>query len=245
MEAAARAGFGAVEDPEAWRIPAEDWRARLSAAELGLAQVGIYGGDRAKGEKGIAGLPDRRAEFRDTFDEGLDFAAAVGSPLVHVMAGIVPRASRGSAHLECLAENLAHAQTQAARRGLRVIVEPMCREAVPDYLIATPAEATAVIDAAGVDGIGLLLDVYHTAAEGLDPSATIRDLGSRIAHVHLSDYPGRHEPGTGGVDFVALCASLSAIGYSGALGCEYEPARATSDGLDWIDRLTTKEGMIS
>lgn len=232
--AAAEHGFSAVEDPAAWRYPAEFWRNVKAETGLGLSQFGLRAGNRAAGEKGIAALPDRRSEFREALSDGLAFVDATGCRLIHVMSGVIPPDERTPAHDDCLAENLALAAREAGRIGAQVIIEPMCDEAVPGYVIRTPQDALTIVEAAGNPGIGLLLDVFHTAAEGLDPAETIRTLGSRIAHVHFSDRPGRHEPGSGRSDFSAIRSALEDINYRGFLGCEYTPVTDTRSGLGWM-----------
>ena len=55
----------------------------------------------------------------------------------------------------------------------------------------------------------------------------------RIGHIQLADTPGRHEPGTGEINFPFLFAHLDALGYAGWVGCEYVPATTTEAGLGW------------
>ena len=114
-------------------------------------QLGLSSGDASKGEKGLGIFPERRAEFRASVTEALDYAEAVGASMVHAMAGILPPAQRAQHHWDCYVENLAFAAAEARPRGIKVIVEPMSQGAVPDYFIATPDRAARAIAEAGED----------------------------------------------------------------------------------------------
>ncbi len=234
IAAATRCGFTGVEHPAPYAVPAADMAAWLRSAGAHYVQFGLHSGDASKGEKGLGIFPERRDEFRASVTEALDYAEAIRASMVHAMAGILPPAQRGRHHWDCYVENLALAARAAAPRGITVIVEPMSQGAVPDYFIATPDEAARVIGEAGEENIGLLLDVFHTASAGLDVEQEIAKHAALLAHVHIADHPGRHEPGSGTVDFGRLERALRAARYDGFLGCEYSPAGSTEAGLGWL-----------
>ena len=154
--------------------------------------------------------------------------------MVHAMAGILPPAQRAQQHWDCYVENLAFAAAEARTRGIKVIVEAMSQAAVPDYFIATPDDAARAIAAAGEANLGLLLDVFHTVSTGLDVEQEIAKHAALLAHVHIADFPGRHEPGSATVDFDKLELALRKAGYDGFLGCEYNPIGSTEAGLEWL-----------
>ncbi|UIJ70695.1 hydroxypyruvate isomerase family protein [Aurantimonas sp. HBX-1] len=236
IAAARAAGFSAIEHPAPYAVPAADMAALLREAGLPYVQFGLRSGDASRGEKGIAIFPDRRDEFRANLAEGLDYAEAVGVRMLHAMAGVLPAAEWRPEHRACYLENLGLAAEEAGKRGIRIIVEAMSPGAVPDYFLPTAASAREAIAEAGHANLGLLLDVFHTVAAGDDPVQAIHDSGETIAHVHIADHPGRHEPGSGRIDFAAVRSALDAIGYAGFIGCEYVPAGVTADGLGWLPR---------
>lgn len=82
----------------------------------------------------------------------------------------------------------------------------------------------------------VLVDVFHAASNGEDVPAFLRAHPGQIAHLHLADFPNRHEPGTGQIDFFSLAQALKDIGFTGALGLEYSPAGDTLSGLNWRSR---------
>lgn len=231
LAAAARDGFTAVEHPEPWAIAAPEMAGRLD--DLGLTFSQVTSGMGGPGEKGLASLPGREAAFRAGFARALDYAQAVGCPFVHPMAGVGGDAAtyRG---------NLDWAVRACDGTGVRVLVEAIT---IAGYHLATLAAACALQDA--LDGrIALLFDSYHAAVLGEDPPQWVRANAPRIGHVHVADHPGRHEPGTGSVDFAALLDALTDAGYAGAIGFEYLPSVPTpaSTGFlpGWAARLSRK-----
>ena len=234
IAAATRCGFEGVEHPAPYAVPATEMAGWLKAAGARYVQLGLRSGDASKGEKGLGIFPGRRDEFRSSVAEALDYAEAVGASLVHAMAGILPPGGRAREHWDCYVENLAFAAREARPRGITVIVEPMGQTAVPDYFIATPDDAARAVAEAGEPDLGLLLDVFHTASAGLDVEQEIAKHAALLAHVHLADFPGRHEPGSATLDFERIERALQRAGYAGVLGCEYEPVGATEAGLGWL-----------
>lgn len=231
LAAAARDGFTAVEHPEPWEIPASEMARRL--ADLDLVFPQLSSGMGAPGEKGLAALPGRAGEFRAGFARALDYAGAIGCRFVHPMAGIGGDAATYRANIEW-----------AARRcegtDLRVLVEAIT---IPGYFMSSLEAASELQDDLG-SKIALLFDSYHACAGGHDPAHWVRDNARRIGHVHIADHPGRHEPGTGRIDFPALLEALGAAGYGGAVGFEFIPSAATTATVgflpDWKARLKRK-----
>jgi hydroxypyruvate isomerase len=233
---ATRCGFAAIEHPAPYAVPATEMAGWLRSARARYVQLGLHSGDAAKGEKGLGIFPDRRGEFRESVARGLDYAQTVGATMVHAMAGILPPAQRDQHHWDCYVENLAFAAAEARSRGIRIIVEAMSQDAVPDYFIATPDQAARAIAEAGAENLGLLLDVFHTLSAGLDVEQEIAKHAPLLAHVHIADFPGRHEPGSATVDFDQLEHALRTANFDGFLGCEYTPMGPTEAGLGWLHR---------
>jgi hydroxypyruvate isomerase len=233
VAAAARAGFAAIEFPDPYAIPAADMARALADNGLSYVQLGVIG-DTAQGDKGLAAIAGREAEFHERLQIALDYAAAVGAQYIHVLAGILsPDADRVSAW-SIYVDNLALAVEAAAARGQAIMIEAMSPRGAPGYFLDHPNLALGVIRHIGHRNLGLMVDVFHSANAGVDPAGLVRDAGSSLMHVHLADHPGRHEPGTGAVDFAALLLALDDVRYGRFLGCEYIPKATTAAGLDWL-----------
>lgn len=218
--AAARDGFTAIEHPEPWALPAGEMRALIRDLGLTFTQVTSGMGDPAQGEKGLAALPGREADFRRGFDRAADYALGVGAGFVHPMAGLAPVNDADAR--KTYAANLDWAAERLRGTGLRLLVEAI---AIPGYHLATLAYASEVQDRFGA---AQLFDTYNAAALGVDPSLWITANAARVGHVHIADHPGRHQPGTGTLDFPRILAALQGAGYAGAIGFEYIPSVATS-----------------
>ncbi|NQV85319.1 MAG: TIM barrel protein [Rhodospirillales bacterium] len=233
FQAAAEAGFKAVEFHFPYQWPATDLAEQL--AEHGLQQVLINAppGDWDAGERGIAAVPGRGAEFRDSIALSIEYAKALACPRVHVMAGLQGGDHTGRA-METLAENLSFAAEECGRFGISVLIEALNPADVPGYLIGNTFDALAVLEYVGHDNLYLQYDLYHGAMNAEDMPTTIAENLNAISHMQVASMPGRHEPdGQGSLDYPALFTAIDEIGYTGWIGCEYNPRGATLEGLDW------------
>ncbi len=234
VEAAALAGFDAVEHPQPFAVPATEMAASLRAHELRFAQIAAGVGDASKGEKGLAALPGREKDFREGLARSIDYACAVDCPLVHPMAGVPPEGEDADRVRDTYLANLAHTVDIARKAGLRVLVEPISQAAVPGYYACRMEQVMDLCDAAAPGRVLLLLDTFHARATGLDAVDFVHRHAGRLGHVHIADHPGRHEPGTGAFDFAALLTALDERAYDGAIGFEYIPRTDTLAGLGWF-----------
>lgn len=232
--AARAAGFAAVEIQFPYAEPKERLAERLRESGLPLVLHNLPAGDWAAGERGIAALPGREAEFRDGVARAIDYAGALGCPQLNALAGLAPEGTERARLLDTLAENLAFAADALKRAGLRLLVEPINEHDVPGFLLNRLDEAAAVIERVGSDNLFLQADLYHMAMMGEEVWASLAKHVANIAHVQIADAPGRHEPGTGSFDVPALLSGLDRLGYAGFVGCEYVPAEGTEAGLGWM-----------
>jgi len=231
-DAAAASGFRAVECQFPYAVPAEAIRERLD--RLGLVQVLLNTPPGPAGERGLAGLPGREAQFRAGFDQALHYARTTGCRRIHVMAGLRPEDVAVSVCRGVFIDNLARAADLCVAEGIQLMVEPInTRVDVPGYLIDTTASAVDCIRRAARPNIRLQYDVYHMQIMEGDLARSIERLLPVIGHIQIADNPGRHEPGTGEIHFPWLLSRLDALGYDGYVGCEYNPVAATAAGLAW------------
>lgn len=232
--AARAAGFAAVE----MQFPYAEMKAALAhrLAETGLPLVlhNLPPGDWAAGERGIAILPDRRPEFREGVARAIDYAGALGCRQINCLVGLAPPGAERARLLATLTENLAYAADALGRAGLRLLIEPINDRDMPGFFLNRLADAARVIEGLGSENLFIQADLYHMAMMGEDLATELTTHRARIAHVQIADAPGRHEPGTGRIDFSAAFAALDASGYAGFIGCEYLPTAGTEVGLGWM-----------
>jgi hydroxypyruvate isomerase len=236
--AAARAGFKAVEFLFPYDFTADEIAQRLKQHQLQLVLHNMPPGDWAAGERGTASWPGREVEFRAGVAKALQYATALGTPNLHCMAGIPPKGVREAQARATLVGNLRFAAAEAQRHGIRLLLEPINSFDMPGFFINRARQAIALMDEVGSDNLFLQYDIYHAQRMEGELANTIKDLLPRIAHMQLADTPGRHEPGTGEINYRYLFDTIDALGYRGHIGCEYKPRDAgpggTDKGLTWL-----------
>ncbi len=233
FERAAKAGFDAVEFLFPYPFPAAEIKARLDANGLQLVLHNLPAGDWDAGERGIACHPDRVAEFRAGVAKAVEYATALGAPQLNCLAGKAP-AGVGEALLRAtFVDNLKYAAAELKKAGLKLLIEPINTYDIPGFYLNRTAQAIAILDEVGADNAFVQYDIYHAQRMEGEIAATVHKHLARIGHIQLADNPGRHEPGTGELNWAFLFAHLDRIGYGGWIGCEYKPATTTEAGLGW------------
>jgi hydroxypyruvate isomerase len=231
--AAAAQGFKGVEFLFPYDFPAVEIRKRLD--DNGLVQVlfNMPPGDWANGERGLASLPGRQAEFRDGVKRALDYAAALDCKLLHCMAGIPAADVPFGTAAALYAQNVAWAAEQVSAAGRRLCLEPINHRDMPGFHLNTMAQAAAVIASIGAEKVGLQFDIYHCQITEGDITKRMERHMPIIAHMQLADVPARNEPGTGEIGWPYVFRRIDELGYQGWIGCEYRPAGDTVAGLAW------------
>ena len=228
--AAAAAGFRYVEYQFPYEHAAEEVARRARDAGLEVVLHNLPLGGDPKVERGIACLPGREREFRDNVARGIAYARAVGCPRLNCISGIAPADPE---HVAVLVGNLRYAARKLGEAGLQLMLEPVSQRAVPGFILSRSQAAIDVLNAVGEGNAFLQYDLYHMQIMEGDLAATIERLLPRIGHMQIADVPARHEPGTGELNFDFLLRHIDALGYSGWIGCEYNPRGDTVEGLKW------------
>jgi hydroxypyruvate isomerase len=235
FERARRAGFDAV---EFWWPSGEDLdalAAAVSDAGVTVALFNFDGGDMPNGDRGLLSDPGRQEAFRANVPVALELAERLGCPRLNALVGKAVPGCEREEQLALAATNLTWAAREAGRIGAQVLVEALNTFDNGPVLISRTEDAAALVDRAGEPNLALQYDAYHMERMEGDLPATIRRYADRIAHVQLADAPGRHEPGTGEIDFTAVFEALSDIEYGGYVGLEYVPAAGVEEGLVWLE----------
>jgi hydroxypyruvate isomerase len=235
--AAARAdGFEAVE----YLFPYEHEAAVLAAClrENGLQQVLFNAppGDLAAGERGLACLPGREAQFRDSIARALDYAVALPCPRVHVMAGVLPAGADRTPYQAVYLRNLAWAAQRAADVGVTLLIEPINRRDMPGYFLNRQDHAHDLVAEVGAANVQVQMDLYHCQIVEGDVAMKLREYlpTGRVGHLQIAGVPERHEPDVGELNYPYLFSLIDSLGYTGFVGCEYRPRASTSQGLAWL-----------
>jgi hydroxypyruvate isomerase len=238
FERAARAGFDAVEFLFPYAHAPSEIGQRLEANGLAAILFNTPPGDWDAGERGMACIPGREEEFRAGVMRALEYASALGVGNVHVLAGMAPAGVAPAQVRRTYVDNLRFAATQFAAAGARALIEPINGFDMPGYYLCRTAQALSVIDEVAAPNLLLQYDLYHAQRSEGELAATIETHLAKIGHMQIADNPGRHEPGSGEINFAFLFAHVDRIGYAGHIGCEYRPLGATEAGLDWFRDAT-------
>ena len=241
FEAAAKDGFKAVEYLFPYAFGSRDIAARLQANGLQQVLFNAPPGDWDGGERGLACLPGREAEFRSSLAKALDYAGALRCRRLHVMAGLLPAGSEREALFSTYVGNLRWAALQAAKQGVEVLIEPINTRDMPRFFLNRQDHAHEVIAAVGAANLKVQMDLYHCQVVEGDLAMKLRHYlpTGNVGHVQIAGVPERHEPDRGELNHPYLFSVLDELGYAGWVGCEYRPragvqAGGTSAGLDWI-----------
>jgi len=239
--AAARDGFKAVEYLFPYAFASDELAARLKANGLQQVLFNAPPGNWDGGERGIACLPGREAEFHEGIGQALAYAKALNCPRVHVMAGLLPTGKTRADVLATYVANLRFAAAEAAKVGVNILIEPINERDMPGFFLNRQDQAHALVAEIGASNVKVQMDLYHAQIVEGDLAMKIRKYlpTGAVGHFQIAGVPERHEPDIGEINFVYLYKLLDELGYDGWIGCEYKPKRgaaphATSDGLGWL-----------
>lgn len=234
FEQAANAGFSTVEFQFPYDFEPAEIGERLTRHNLHLALFNLPAGDWAAGDRGIAANADRQEEFRDGVAKAIAYARVLQPERINLLAG----ASAASAENDlALLQNIRYAAEELADNRFEMTLEPVNTIDVPDFALPTSRAALDLIDELDLSNLTLQLDVYHAIRMNEDPIAILRDRASSIGHIQIADVPGRHQPGTGNIDFGLLFNEIDASGYEGWVALEYNPEGRTQDGFGLLREM--------
>lgn len=231
IRAAKAAGFDAVECHWPYDVPAAE--TLLTLDETGLKMLGLNTrrGDVGAGENGLSALAGREADARAAIDEAIIYAATIGTPNIHVMAGF---ASGADAH-NTFVENLTYACVKAARHGIIILIEPLNHYDAPDYFLSLTDQAITVIEEVGAPNLKLMFDCYHVQLMEGDLTHRIEKLLPHIGHIQFASVPDRGAPDHGEIDYRHVFQTIAALNYTAPLGAEYKHAGKTEETLGWME----------
>ena len=236
LDGAVEVGFRTIELLDPYGVELDDLARALERRGLTLDLFNLPMGDFVAGERGFAGDPRRRAEFRDGVEAAVVIAERLGTTRVNALAGGRIDAESESAQYDCLVEQLAFAADRFAERGVRLMTELLNPVETPRYLLSSLARTKSIL--ARLDGrVAFQLDVYHLQRTHGELIPTIREMAPVTGHYQIADAPGRNEPGSGEINFANVLAAIAETGYQRAVGCEYRPSAAGVDAFAWMDDL--------
>jgi len=237
FEAAANAGFKAVEYLFPYDFSATQIKQALDKHQLVQALFNAPPGDWGAGDRGIACLVGREAEFARGIATALSYAQIIGNKRLHVMAGILPESDDYQAARQCYINNLRLAAKAAQKLAITILIEPINNIDMPGYFVSFQEQGAQLIADINEPNVRLQFDCYHCQMMQGDVVNTFKKLHSVIDHVQIAGVPGRHEPNIGELNYHFILNAIDNTGYSGFVGCEYKPLSHTNAGLSWLSQL--------
>jgi hydroxypyruvate isomerase len=234
---ARQAGFTHVEYLFPYAFKVEHLKAELEKQGLEQVLFNLPSGDWAAGDRGIGASPGREAEFRAGVPRAIEYAKVLGVPRLNCLAGKRVPGRSDEEHWQTLAQNLRFAATELASHGIELLVEPINHFDIPGFFLNRTEQALKLLDEVAQPNVRVQYDVYHAQREEGELTNTVRQHLARIGHIQIADNPGRHQPGTGEINFPFLFRQLDALGYGGFVGLEYVPAPDTASSLGWLRDL--------
>ena len=243
FEAAARAGFRAVEYASPYTVSPDELVLRLKECHLEQILHNFPAGNAPAGERGLAAIPGREAAFAESLEQALSYARALQCPRLHVMAGIPPAAASLAECEAVYVRNLRLAAEHLKPYGIHLLIEPLNTRDNPGYFLTTPAQAQRIMVQVGSDNLFLQMDLYHWQIMVGDLAENMHTYFNITGHVQIAGNPGRHEPDVGEINYPYLFHLLDTLGYSGWIGCEYRPQGDTVAGLSWAQAYGLSKAM--
>lgn len=240
FEAAANAGFTAVEYLFPYDYPAEALREALRKNSLQQVLFNSPPGDWESGERGLASLPGREQEFLEGIETALKYANTLECPRIHAMAGLLPDGADKQKHTNTYITNLTAAAKLCAAQSIDLLIEPINPINMPGYFLNDFQQACDILDSLATDGaaVKLQFDFFHCQRIHGDVAKQLATCKRHIAHFQIAGVPDRHEPNIGELPYREIIAAAAEHGFADlAVGCEYIPAARTEDGLGWLTSL--------
>jgi hydroxypyruvate isomerase len=241
FEKAAQAGFKGVEFMFPYDFDKDVIAEKLEKYKLEMVLHNLPAGNWAGEERGIACLPERVAEFQAGVGQAIEYAQALKCPRLNCMAGLASKGIALDKVRQTLVDNLRFAAKALNEAGIRLLIEPINNIDMPGFFLNYTPQALELIKEVNHSNLWLQYDIYHMQVMEGNLTITIRNNINKIGHMQLADNPGRHEPGSGEINFNNLLSFIDKLGYSGWIGCEYKPASKTEEGLGWL-KAYQKEG---
>ena len=237
FEKAAKFGFQAVEFLFPYSFSAQDIKQKLDQYKLQLVLHNLPAGDWDAGERGIACLPNRVAEFQTGVAKAIEYANLLGVKQLNCLAGKIPVGVDARLLRDTFIANLRYAADELKKSNIKLLIEPINTFDIPGFYLSNTKQALDILNEVSSDNLYIQYDIYHAQRMEGELCKTLEANLSKISHIQLADNPGRNEPGTGEINYEYLFRFIDRIGYKGWIGCEYKPTTSTEAGLGWIKVL--------
>ncbi|MDK2821648.1 MAG: hydroxypyruvate isomerase [Clostridia bacterium] len=237
FEVAKKAGFSSVEFQFPYDFDCTEIEQTVKRLGLNITLFNLPAGNWGAGDRGIAADPSRIDEFRKGVATARQWAQRLGCQRLNCLVGLRLPEYTEEEQWKVVQENLAYAAEQLAKDNIMLLMEPLNTYDVPGFLISTTQQAEKLLNLVGAPNLRIQYDVYHMQRMEGELIGTLKQLGNKVGHIQIADNPGRHQPGTGEINYKYVLESIDSMGYKGYIGLEYIPHPNTETSLKWLEHL--------
>ncbi|MBM4763140.1 TIM barrel protein [Bacillus sp. B15-48] len=232
FQKAREAGFSFIECQFPYIYSIEEIQRELEQHQLSMVLHNLPPGNWDVGDRGIAVDANHVTEFRQSVQTGIQYAKALKVSRIHCMAGVTPDLGDQQA-LNTYIENIKFAANEFAKHNITLLMEPINDFDMPGYFLNHLEQATKIIDRVHLPNVKLQFDFYHIERIHGNSLSLFKQYRELVGHVQIADVPGRHEPGTGKLDYQSIFQYLNDT-YDGYIGLEYTPKKQSEESFKWL-----------
>lgn len=184
------------------------------------------------GLSSILTVPEKADDAVNTIRESIKICKQLNSPNLIVTTGNEQKdISREKQHNN-IVEVLKQVKEDAEQAGVRLVLEPL-NIAVnhAGYYLYSSYEGYEILEKVDSPNVKLLFDIYHQQITEGNIIQNIKENINYIGHFHIADVPGRHQPGTGELNYFNIFKAIADTNYDGYVGCEFKPSGNTEEAL--------------
>jgi hydroxypyruvate isomerase len=222
IEVVAEAGYQGVELTGYFQSWDAAERRRLLAKMVALG-VMI---DMLSGLQASFAIPGQTEEFVTPVAAHCRIAKDLQCPQINIKSGKRLTTVDPNVQLQAAVDNLKRASDVAEASGINVVIEPIDLIENPTIFLTSVRDGFDIVRAVNRPNVKVLYDFYHEQRGGGNLIEKLEQNIEWVGLVHIADVPGRHEPGTGEIDYTNIYRSLGKLHYDRFIAMEYAP---TSD----------------
>jgi hydroxypyruvate isomerase len=234
FKAAKEHGFTAIEIQFPYELSATTIRAELDKHQLQLVLFNVAADDLLQGGEGLAAVPEKQQQFKDAVAQTIAYAEILKPSIINILPGCCFAPERLSEYLQTFKDNLRYALAAFTPLGIHTVFEAVNTINMPGFIIHSSTQMLATLQEINHPALFMQYDIYHMQMMQEDPASFIAQYAGQIGHIQFADCPGRHQPGTGTIDFQQLFSVIQNSAYTGWTGAEYIPIVSSSASLAWF-----------
>jgi hydroxypyruvate isomerase len=179
--------------------------------------------DSMSGVKAGFAVPAETELFNSQFADHLRFAKELECPQVILLSGMRVEGMTASVQRNAAVETLKRAADAAAKAQIEIVIEPIDYLERPNTFLATVTDGFEIAQTVNAPNLKVLYDFYHEQRSFGNLTEKLEKNIARVGLIHVADVPGRHDPGTGEIDYTSIYRKLAELKYDRWIAMEYYP----------------------